>query len=67
MASAGATLFADLPGYVDQSGLSADHEVQMGATGTMSANTDVTGILRIAWVIIILSLIGLWLLGRVFK
>lgn len=67
MASAGATLFADLPGFVDSSTVPADHAVQMQATGNVSANTDVTGVLRIAWLIIILSLVGLWLLGRTFR
>jgi hypothetical protein len=63
----GGTGFVDLPGFVDDQG-TQDHTLQMNASGTMTVgNADTNSVLRIAWLLIILSLVGLWVLGRVFR
>jgi hypothetical protein len=63
----GGTGFVDMPGFVDDQG-GQDHALQMNATGSASVGSPSTdAVLRLAWLIIILSLVGLWVLGRVFK
>lgn len=53
--------FSDLPGYVTD-GNGMGHEAVPTSGGT---NSD--AVLRLAWLIVILSLIGLWALGYTFK
>lgn len=51
-----------IPGYVDP--MTPDvHTEQISAGNT----GDVNKVLRVAWLIIILSLVALWLLGATFK
>lgn len=63
--------FPDLPGYVNDSGNTADHNTQMnastGGTGGVSADADAQRAMWIAWGIIIVALLALWGLGYVFK
>jgi hypothetical protein len=61
----------DLPGYVNDTGNTADHNTQMNAsTGGgpgISADAQAQQSLWIAWGIIIVALAALWGLGYVFK
>lgn len=63
--------FPDLPGYVNDTGNTADHNTQMNATtngaGKISGDAEAQQTLWIAWGIIIMSLALLWGLGYAFK
>lgn len=51
-----------MPGYVDPN--TADPHTMSVSTGNAG---DANKVLRVAWVIIIVSLVALWLLGMTFK
>lgn len=58
--------FVDMPGFVHGNSNVDDHNMQVGASlsgGAVSAQA----VLKVAWVIIIACLIGLWLMGYSFK
>jgi hypothetical protein len=61
----------DLPGYVNDTGNTADHNTQMNASNggapAVSADAVAQQTLWIAWGIIIVALAALWGLGYVFK
>lgn len=54
--------FTDLPGYTDGNGMG--HDITGGGAGVAG---DPHAVLRTAWLIIIVCLVGLWLLGYTFK
>jgi hypothetical protein len=68
---ANAFSFPDLPGYVNDSGNTADHATQMNASsgGRPGASADATAqtAMWTAWGMIIGALVLLWVLGWVFK
>lgn len=63
--------FPDLPGYVNDTGNTADHNTQMNATtnGAVSTSADPScqASLWTSWAIIVGALALLWVLGYAFK
>lgn len=64
MAGTGATAFIDFPG---QQSYEDDHSLQVQASASASGNASTNSTLRVAWVIVIASLVILWYLGYTFK
>lgn len=53
---------SSVPGFIDPE--TPDPHTQQISSGNAQ---DANRVLRVAWLIIILSLVGLWLLGATFK
>lgn len=65
MAGVGATLFAD--GYPANMSYGDEHDLQVTASAAVTTNADATATLRVAWLIVIGSLVALWFMGYTFK